>query len=182
MGDVDLHGQPAGLEDNHEFVADCCRYSENILSEAAVKKKYRFDDATWERLGSNEVLIEKIEAEKVRRIRNGSAKREKAQQLVVKAPDVLGGIMLDASASPKHRIDSAKALDAFAANGPEVSPATDRFVIQINLGSDVLRFDKSITPDPNDIDPFNDVDTMPQDVIAAIAAKKPQDGGGGEFI
>ena len=183
MGDVDLHGQPAGLEDNQEFIADCCRYAENILSEAAVKKKYRFDEVTWEKLGSNDKLVEAIEAEKVRRIRDGSSKRERAQVLVTKAPDVLGGIMLDASASPKHRIDSAKALDAFAANGPEVSPATDRFVIQINLGSDVLRFDKSITPDPNDIDPFNDdVDTMPQDVIAAIAAKKPQDGGGGEFI
>ena len=181
MGDVDL--QPAGLEDNQEFVADCCRYAENILSEAAVKKKYRFDEATWEKLGSNDKLVEAIEAEKVRRIRDGSSKRERAQVLVTKAPDVLGGIMLDASASPKHRIDSAKALDAFAANGPEVLPATDRFVIQINLGSDVLRFDKSITPDPNDIDPFNDdVDTMPQGVIAAIAAKKPQNGGGGEFI
>ena len=181
MGDVDL--QPAGLEDNQEFVADCCRYAENILSEAAVKKKYRFDEATWEKLGSNDKLVEAIEAEKVRRIRDGSSKRERAQVLVTKAPDVLGGIMLDASASPKHRINSAKALDAFAANGPEVLPATDRFVIQINLGSDVLRFDKSITPDPNDIDPFNDdVDTMPQGVIAAIAAKKPQNGGGGEFI
>jgi hypothetical protein len=31
MGDVDLQGQPAGLEDNLEFVADCCRYAENIL-------------------------------------------------------------------------------------------------------------------------------------------------------
>ena len=172
---VDLHGQPAGLEDDLEFVADCCRYTENILSEAAVKKKYRFDDATWEKLGSNDALIEKIEAEKVRRIRNGSAKREKAQQLVVQAPDVLGGIMLDASASPKHRIDSAKALDAFAANGPESAPAGDRFVITINLGSDVLKFDKSIAPDPNDIDPFNDIDTT---LLPAIVAKKKNDGGG----
>jgi hypothetical protein len=32
---VDLQG----LEDNHDFVADCCRYSENILSEEAIKKK-----------------------------------------------------------------------------------------------------------------------------------------------
>ena len=120
MGDVvDLHGQPAHLEDDLDFVADCCRYAENILSEAAVKKKYHFDDATWERLGNNEALIEVIEAEKIRRIRNGSTKRERAQQLVVQAPTVLGDIMLDASASPKHRIDSAKALDAFAANGPE---------------------------------------------------------------
>jgi hypothetical protein len=54
MGDVDLQGQPAGLEDNLEFVADCCRYAENILSEEAIKKKYRFDDATWESLGEND--------------------------------------------------------------------------------------------------------------------------------
>ena len=179
---VDLHGQPAHLEDDLDFVADCCRYSENILSEEAIKKKYRFDDTAWERLGNNEVLIEKIEAEKVRRTRNGSAKREKAQQLVVQAPDVLGGIMLDASASPKHRIDSAKALDAFAANGPEAAPASDRFQITINLGSDVLHFDKSIAIDANDVDPFNDTDTTPQGSLAAIAANKPKDDGGGEPV
>ena len=70
--------------------------------------------------------------------------------------------MLDASASPKHRIDSAKALDAFAANGPETAPASDRFQITINLGADVLHFDKCIAVDPNDVDPFNDTDTTPQ--------------------
>lgn len=32
---VDLQG----FKDNHDFVADCCRYSENILSEEAIKKK-----------------------------------------------------------------------------------------------------------------------------------------------
>ena len=180
MGDVDLHGQPAGLEDNQEFIADCCRYAENILSEAAVKKKYRFDEVTWEKLGSNDKLVEAIEAEKVRRIRDGSSKRERAQVLVTKAPDVLGGIMLDASASPKHRIDSAKALDAFAANVPEGAPAGDRVVITINLGSDVLKFDKSIAPDPNDVDPFNDIGTAP--MVASIAAKKPTESGGGNAL
>ena len=63
MGEVvDLHGQPAHLEDDLEFVADCCRYAENILSEAAVKKKYRFDDATWEKLGSNRLRLERRRA------------------------------------------------------------------------------------------------------------------------
>ena len=75
-----------------------------------MKKKHHFYADTWESLGSNEALIEEIEAEKISRIRNGSTKREKAQQLVVKAPDVLGGIMLDASASPKHRIDSSQSI------------------------------------------------------------------------
>ena len=37
MGNVFVDLQ--GLEDNHDFVADCCRYSENILSEEAIKKK-----------------------------------------------------------------------------------------------------------------------------------------------
>ena len=183
MGDVvKLPGQPTGLEDDLEFISDLARFAEGIFSEKDVKKKHHLSADTWERLGSNDALIEKIEAEKVRRIRNGSAKREKAQQLVVQAPDVLGGIMLDASASPKHRIDSAKALDAFAANGPEAAPASDRFVIQINLGSDTLRFDKSIAPDPNDIDPFNDIDTTPQGLLAAIAANKRKDDGGGEPV
>ena len=183
MGEVvDLHGQPVQLEDDLEFISDLARYAEGLFSEQDVKKKHHLSADTWERLGSNEVLIEKIEAEKVRRIRNGSAKREKAQQLVVQAPDVLGGIMLDASASPKHRIDSAKALDAFAANGPEAAPASDRFQITINLGSDVLHFDKSIAIDANDVDPFNDTDTTPQGLLAAIAANKRKDDGGGEPI
>src|SRR4029077_1455525 len=102
MGDVvDLH--PARLEDNAEFVVDCCRFAEKILTEAQVKKKWRFDGATWEKLGSDDALIEKVEAEKIRRIRDGSSKREKAQLLVVRAPDVLSGILLDANASPRHR-------------------------------------------------------------------------------
>ena len=61
MGDVvDLPGQRAHLEDDLDFIADCCRYAENILSEEAIKKKYRFDDATWESLGENDALVEAI--------------------------------------------------------------------------------------------------------------------------
>ena len=56
--------------------------------------------------------------------------------------------------------------------------ASDRFIITINLGEDVLRFDKSIKPDVDDVDP-NDIDTG---VIAAIAAKKPTESGGGEPV
>ena len=62
----------------------------------------------------------------------------------------------------------AKALDAFAAAGPESAPAGE-IPHQINLGSDVLKFDKSIAPDPNDVDPFNDIGTAP--MVASIAAR-----------
>jgi len=63
------------LIENHEFVEDLCRYAEGILTEAAVKKKYHFDDAIWESLGSDEELIALVEAEKILRVRNGSTAR-----------------------------------------------------------------------------------------------------------
>ena len=91
---------------------------------------------------------------------DGSSKREKAQLLVVKGPAILDGIASDASASPRHRIDAIRTLDTFAANGPgAAAPAGDRFLIQINLGSDTLTFNKSIKPDPNDHDPNHPEDT-----------------------
>ena len=47
-------------------------------------------------------------------------------------------------------------------------------------GSDVLKFDKSIAPDPNDVDPFNDIGTAP--MVASIAAKKLTESGGGNAL
>jgi hypothetical protein len=177
MGDVvDLHGQPAHLEDDHELIENLARYAEGLLSKKAVKKRHQLADSVWENLGGDDALVEAIEAEKLRRIRNGQAKRELAQKHVVKAPDVLSGIMLDANASPKHRIDSAKVLDQFAANGPENAPAADRFQITIVLSADEqLRFDKSIAINPNDIDPYN-TDSTSQ--VAAITKKDDDDGQG----
>jgi hypothetical protein len=173
---------PTSLIEDSEFITDCARYAEGLLSEKDVKKRHHFDDATWEALGSNDALVEAIEGEKLRRVRSGLAKRELAQKHVVKAPDVLNTIMLDPAASPKHRIDSAKVLDQFAANGQEAAPAADRFVITINLGSDVLHFDKSIAVNPNDVDPFNDVGATPQGLLPMLAANKREDDGSGEPI
>ena len=170
---------PTSVIENHEFIIDCARYADGLLSEQDVKKKYRFDYDTWARLGENDALVEAIEAEKTRRIRNGSTKRERAQKLVAQAPGVLGDIMLDASASPKHRIDASKTLDAFAANGPEATAAADRFIITINLGSDVERYNKSIAINANDVDP-NDIDTKPQALLPMIAANKRKHDDGGE--
>jgi hypothetical protein len=101
MGDVvGLAGKLTHLKDNQEFVADLCRYAEGLLTEAAVKKKYRFTDDVWEKLGGDDALVEAIEAEKIRRMRDGSTKREKSQLLITKAPAILDGIMCDPSASP----------------------------------------------------------------------------------
>ena len=74
MGEVvDLPGHSKIPDENdHEFISDLARFADNLLSEAAVKKKYRLAESAWEALGSNDALVEKIEAEKLRRIRDGS--------------------------------------------------------------------------------------------------------------
>ena len=64
----------------------------------------------------------------------GNSKREKAQALIVKAPDILDGIMNDPAASPRHRVDAIRTLDNFAANAPGQVAQADRFSIVINLG------------------------------------------------
>ena len=170
---------PTSLIKNHEFITDCARYAEGLLSEQDVKKKHHFDDDTWARLGDDEALIQAIEAEKVRRIRNGSTARERAQQLFATAPGVLGDILHGDAVSPRHKIESARELRQIAANGPEAAPASDRFQITINLGADVVeRYDKSIAVNPNDVDPFNDVGATRKGVLPIIAAKKKDDGDG----
>jgi hypothetical protein len=145
---------PSALIDDHGFVVDMARFADGLLTEAQIKKKYRFDAATWESLGSDDALVEKIEAEKLRRIRDGSTKRERAQVEIVDAAPILGGIMRDPGANERHRIDAVKTLDSLAANEPEKVPAGERFVIEINLGSDhTERYSRSITIDANDVDP-----------------------------
>src|SRR5262245_21390552 len=100
--------------DNYEFILDCTRYSEGLATEAAVRKKYHLDESTWESLGKDDALVERIEEEKLRRVRDGSLKRERSQQLVTKAPDILDTIMTDTKTSPKHKHDAIKTLDALA--------------------------------------------------------------------
>ena len=164
MADI-VQLKPVDLIENQELIADLCRFRENLLTEKFIRRKYRLDNATWERLGSDEgdALVEKIEAESLRRVRDGSAKREKSQALIVKGPAILDSIASDVSASPRHRVDALKVLDDFAATGPAAAAAQDRFVITINLNGDVEHFDKSISISADDTPPV------------AITAAKPKD-------
>jgi len=153
------------LIDNQEFLADCARYAEGLYSKADVKKKYRFDDTIWASLAENDELVRAIEAEKLKRVRNGAAKREKAQQLVIAGPDILSSIASDKSASPRHRVDAIKTLDGMSDTGPQTTPAAERFIIQINLGEDYkLKFDKSRAPVANDKD-VEIIDDTPQELL-----------------
>jgi hypothetical protein len=185
MNDIaDLH-LPFDDETSRAFVRDCVRFYEGIITEEAVRKRYRLSEATWTSLGNNEALIDAIEAEKVRRIRNGDSARERAQKIFAEAPNVLSDILHDDSTSPRHRIESVRELRQIAANGPEAPPAAaaERFVITINLGGDhVEHYDKPLAIGADDTSPRNEIDTTPQGLLTVIAANKRKDDGGGEPI
>ena len=121
MGDVvDMRGGPKlPSKDDYEFVVDLARFAEGITDEKAIRKKYRLADDVWNALGEDDDFVRAVTDEKTRRIRNGSHKREKAQGLIVKAPAILDSIMSDVSASPRHRVDAIKQLDAFTGNPQE---------------------------------------------------------------
>jgi hypothetical protein len=126
------------LIESADFVLDFCRFSESLLSEKFLRRKYAFDQATWERLGSDERVIEAIESARVMRMRNGDSAREKAQQIFVAAPAVIGSILNDSSANAKHRIEASREIRTIANVGPESTPSADRFEIKIILTGDTL--------------------------------------------
>jgi hypothetical protein len=179
MGDViDLRGQSAHLEDD-ELIENLARFADGTLSEAAVKARHHLSNEEWAAMGENDRLIELVEAAKLRRIRTGATKRERAQIEIVDGPPILGKIMRDPGSNARHVIDAVKALDGLASNGAEAAAAGARFEITINLGADhVEHYSKSIAVDANDTDP-NDIDAG---VIAAIATKKLPGGGDGGHI
>src|SRR5262245_58120619 len=139
------------FRENDELVSDLARFSEGVLTEKQIRKKWHLlDESAWVAIGADDIMVEMVEAEQVRRIRNGAAKREKAQLYVVRAPDVLEEIMSDPKASARHRIDSAKALDDLAGFAPQ-RPAADvgRVIIHIDMGADVRA--KGLASDPADV-------------------------------
>jgi hypothetical protein len=177
MGDiVDLHGRSIPIEDD-ELVENLARFADGTLSEAAVKSRHHLSNEEWAALGESDRLVELVEACKLRRIRTGTTKRERAQIEIVDGPPILGKIMRDPGSNARHVIDAVKALDGLASNGAEATAAGARFEITINLGSDTERYSKSIEINANDVDPHH-VDTT--DRIAAITMNKSTDGGDGE--
>ena len=66
---------PLSLINDHSFVSDLARFAEGIVSQQDVKKKYRLEESEWDALGENDELVRAVDAEKVRRIRNGSSAR-----------------------------------------------------------------------------------------------------------
>jgi hypothetical protein len=148
---VVLRGIPTDLTSavGHQFVVDCVRAGEGLITDKELVGKYEIPPGDWKEITENTMLVRAIRAESERRIRKGEAARESAAKIFAKAPTVLGDILNDKSASPRHRIESARELRQTAI-GPGTENTADtgeKFIITINLGADhVEHYEKSIAP------------------------------------
>src|SRR5215471_3252798 len=144
------------LHNNFELITDLARYGEGLFTRAQVKRKWRklVSDQMWEDLESDDVLVDMIEAEKVRRIRDGSCKRERAQLLVADKPQILSDIATNPKSNAKHRVDAIKVLDSLTGN-PAEAEQRDRVVITIRLDKEEqqLVIDAAVKPNPIDVTP-----------------------------
>jgi hypothetical protein len=148
---VVLRGIPTDLSSavGHQFVVDCVRAAEGLITDSDLQSKYELSPVNWKDITESTALMRAIQAERERRVRNGEAARESAAKIFAKAPTVLGDILNDKSASPRHRIESARELrqTAIGAAGAEsTADAGEKFVIVINLGEDTERYEKTIAP------------------------------------
>src|SRR5262249_49656683 len=119
------------------FISDCARNRERLFSDDQLQEKYDINPRNWNDIIKNKPLRLAISRECERRMLNGDGAREAAAKQFTKAPAVLGGILEDQAANPRHRIEAAKELRATARIEDEKSTdTTDRFIISINLGND----------------------------------------------
>ena len=130
------------------FISDCARNKERLVSDSRICERYGITPAAFAEIGANPAVRLAVSAEHDRRLLNGDAAREAAAKLFAEAPEVLGTILRNEQASPRHRIEAARELRTTANHGAEkTSDAADRVVVHINLGGDQkLVFDKQVAP------------------------------------
>ena len=119
------------------FVTDCARNRERLFNDDQIQEKYEINPDAWVEITQNKALRLAITRECERRMLNNDAAREAAAKQFTKAPEILGGILEDQKANPRHRIEAAKELRSAARVGDEKTGDTpERVIISINLGAD----------------------------------------------
>ena len=124
------------------FISDCSRNRERLVSDQQICEKYGLEPDAFIEIGQNKAVRLAVNAEHERRALNGDAARESAAKLFCQAPEVLGTILRNEQASPRHRIEAARELRTTASTGAEkTNDSADRVIVHINLGNDKLVID-----------------------------------------
>ena len=136
---VVLRGIPVPLDSpvGGAFITDLARNKERLFSDQQGCEKYDIAPDDWTTIAQNKALRLLVNAEHERRMLRGTAAQEAAAKVFAESPEVMGSILRDNQASPRHRIEASKELRATARFGDE-KPGTDaeHFTITINLGAD----------------------------------------------
>jgi hypothetical protein len=127
---------PLASDVGHAFITDLARNKERLFSDTQVIEKYDITPDDWTTIAQNKALRLLVNAEHERRMLNGTAAQESAAKIFSESPEVMGSILRDNQASPRHRIEASKELRA-TARFPDEKPGADaeHFTITINLGN-----------------------------------------------
>jgi hypothetical protein len=146
-----IGGAPLDLasDQGHAFLVDAVRAAEGLLSDRDLVEIHGVSPPELQALAKDSQFARALRAERDRRVRNGTAARESAAQIFIRAPRIMGEILDDKQASPRHRIEAARELRQVATpEGTGVATAGDRFIITINLGDGHAEtYDESRTVD-----------------------------------
>jgi hypothetical protein len=158
---VILHGKPIALDshEGHQFVVDCTRAGEGLITDAVLQEMYEISPENWAQIDKNPALIKAIRDTRKSRIRSGAAAREAACEYYAKAPATMNTLMTDTKTPARFRIEAAKEIrqQAVGGDGAEsTTEATERFVININLGADTEPFRREVEINPNKFKPIVD--------------------------
>jgi hypothetical protein len=144
---VTLRGVAVALNSDvgSAFITDLARNKERLFSDQQVCEKYDIEPTDWTTIAQNKALRLLVNAEHERRVLLGIATQEAAAKIFTESPEVMGSILRNNLASPRHRIEASKELRATARFDDEKPGAdTERVIVTINLGNapeDKLVFD-----------------------------------------
>ena len=127
---------PLNSDIGSAFITDLCRNKERLFSDQQVCAKYDVADDDWTAITQSKAVRLAVNAEHERRMLRGTAAQESAAKIFTESPEVMGSILRDQQANPRHRIEASKELRATARFDDEKPGAdTERFTITINLGN-----------------------------------------------
>jgi hypothetical protein len=89
------------VEDD-ELIENLARFADGTLSEAQVKARHHLTNKAWRAMGESDRLVELVEAAKLRRIRTGATKMERAQIEIIDGPPILAKIMRSPDSNARH--------------------------------------------------------------------------------
>src|SRR3954454_6047685 len=100
MGDViDLKGHnfpDLASDQGHQWIVDCCRAGENLISDAELSEKWELNDADWIAIRKDKALERSIREERARRVGTGKAVKEAAARHLIKGVGIVDEIMSSA--------------------------------------------------------------------------------------